>query len=94
MVLSVREISRHIEDWDWAVRGYATAAGDCKLFSNPSPELSQWLFEKRVFALKQVLEIIDKSSMAANRASYEKSLQDWPTEYAQLFDESNRQPIP
>ncbi len=84
------EISRHIEDWDWAARGYATAAGDCKLFSNPSPELCQWLFEKRQYALKQLLEIIDKSSMAANRADYEKHLEAWPAEYAQWFELSSR----
>ncbi len=30
------------------------------------------LFEKRQYALKQLLEIIDKSAMAGNRASYER----------------------
>lgn len=84
------EISRQIEDWDWAVRGYATAAGDCKLFSNPPPELCQWLFEKRQYALTQVLEIIDKSTMAANRAGYEKNLELWPTEYSQWLEQLQR----
>jgi hypothetical protein len=80
------EISRHIEDWDWATRAYATAAGDCMLFSNPSPELTRWLFEKRKYALQQLLEIIDKSAMAAKRAEYEKMLELWPNQYSQFWN--------
>ncbi len=48
------------------------------------------LFEKRQYALTQVLEIIDKSSMAANRAGYEKNLELWPTEYSQWFEPLRR----
>jgi serine/threonine protein kinase len=83
------EISCHIEDWDWATRAYATAAGDCKLFSNPSPELFRWLYEKRKHALQELLKIIDKSAMATNRATFEKNLELWPVEYSQWFN-SNR----
>ena len=83
------EISRQIEDWDWAARAYATAAGDCKLFSNPSRELAHWLYEKRKHALNELLEVIDKSAMAANRASYEKSLELWPAEFSQWLGEFN-----
>lgn len=84
------EISCHIEDWDWAARAYATAAGDCKLFSHPSRELFDWLYEKRQHALQELLKIIDKSAMAANKASFEKNLELWPAEYSQWFDAHNR----
>jgi tetratricopeptide (TPR) repeat protein len=84
------EISCHIEDWDWAARAYATAAGDCKLFSHPSRELFDWLYEKRQHALQELLKIIDKSAMAANRANFEKNLELWPAEYSQWFDAQKR----
>ncbi len=86
------DVSRQIEDYDWATRGYATAAGDCKLFANPSPELLRWSYEKRKYALNELLEIIDKSPMADKRAMYEQMVEQLDRDLSQLSSATSPKP--
>ncbi len=73
------ELSRQMEDHEWTVKSYATAAGDCLLFWNPEPELNQWAFETRKHAVEQILDVIDQSPMKEHRERYETMLAEMET---------------
>ncbi len=60
------------------------AACDCKLFRILRQSSSNGYSRRESFALKTVLEIIDKSTMAAEPRELQKQSTRLPTEYAQF----------